>query len=84
MSNRRAALFAAIFLSCASSLALACVIDLPNQLLADRPATFKETVPNSFAFELAKLTGKADDRLKPVEHEYYYGGAAGSQERGAP
>jgi hypothetical protein len=81
MSNRKGVLLAAVLLGGVSSLALACVIDLPNQLLESRPATFKEAVANSFAFEVAKLTGKADDRMKPFEHQYYYYSWAGPDRR---
>lgn len=82
MWNRKRALLAALLLGGASSLALACAIDLPNQLLEDRPATFKEAVANSFAFEVAKLAGKSGDRMKPNEHEYYYYPWAGPDRRG--
>jgi cellulose synthase operon protein C len=58
---------------CASAtVALACAIDLPNQLLNNREETLKAPLSNSFAYEIRRLVG-------PVGN----GAAAESQQRSA-
>lgn len=57
----------ALALTAGTGIAWACVLDLPVQLLDDRPLTLREPVVNSFGFELARLAGNPADALRPVE-----------------
>jgi cellulose synthase operon protein C len=51
------------------SIAMACGPDFPWQLLDDRPATFKATPANSFAFEAVRLVTPSRVKLTAIEDD---------------
>src|ERR1700680_1191454 len=65
--SRRIGIVVAAFLCLTVSAAIACGPDFPWQLLDDRPATFKATPANSFAYEAVRLGSPPADGLKAIE-----------------
>ncbi|MTJ94000.1 MAG: hypothetical protein F8N36_14250 [Desulfovibrio sp.] len=66
------ALIAAFMLSASATVALACAIDLPNQLLDNRGDTLKAPPANLFAYEIRRLINVPKDDLKPKEGQEYH------------
>ncbi len=67
MYTRRFGVLAGTVLCLTVSIALACGPEFPWQLLDDRPATFKATPANSFAFEAVRLVPPMTGKLRAIE-----------------